>query len=120
MFGLTKREQRWKAAETLMPLLTAVATEALRQDDEKAQLRRENEELRGAMQVGVRENAELRTSLVLLRQEAGKACAMLHRAMALDRVCDCEAYTIHAAAHHEQCFYRLLSEQSDRLEALLK
>lgn len=49
MFGLTKREQRWKAeqkaAETLIPMITAIAVEAMKQDDKDAEMARLTAEL---------------------------------------------------------------------------
>ena len=46
MFGLTKREQRWKAeqkaAETLIPMITAIAVEAMKRDDKDAEITRLN------------------------------------------------------------------------------
>jgi len=59
MFGLTKREQRWKAeqkaAETLIPMITAITVEAMKQDDKNAEI----EQLRETVK-GLRESAELR------------------------------------------------------------
>lgn len=49
MFGLTKREQRWKAeqkaAETLIPLITAITVEAMKGDDKDAEITRLRDQL---------------------------------------------------------------------------
>lgn len=160
MFGLSKRERQHKAwmdeAALVVPALAAIATEALKQDDEKATLRAElaqaMKERSRAIAVGddfeqeaerLRDRvAELETANQRqkdewlawaakrealerdaaryreLRHEAGKACSMLHQAMI--GACNCDTKTPEAAWHNGRCFYRLLSEQADRLEALLK
>ena len=117
MFGLSKREQRWaaeqKATETLMPLITAVAVEAVKQDNEKDRLRQENEALRSLLNL-----YNLGGWTDALRTEAGRACSMLHQAMV--GACNCGVKSREAPWHNGECFYRRLSEQADRLEVLLK
>lgn len=52
-----------------------------------------------------------------LRLEAGRACNLLHCAMV--GACNCLTKTHEARWHDEECFYRKLSEQCDRLEAAI-
>lgn len=73
MFGLTKREQRWKAeqkaAETIIPMITAIAVEAMKQDDKDAEMA----QLRQYLDAAQRRGEELRAEVAGLRKALAAA-----------------------------------------------